>query len=164
MKFLKSIGFSQEVVTFMIRRAPSLLRTTEELLGRKMELLKSTGLIQEEVTYIISKDPTVLQLSEELLGRKMEFLIKDAGCGKIDVVRKPIMLTFQLEKRLIPRSVVRKLLMSKGLPVANKAFANFANPSDEKFVEKFVLPYEHDIPGLGQAYKNASVGKTEAIE
>ena len=111
---------------------------------------------------MIGKSPTVLQLSEELLGRIMEFLIKDAGCGKIDVVRNPALFTYHMEKRLIPRSIVRKLLMSKGLPVANKAFVSFMQPSEKDFLEKFVLPFEHDIPGLSQAYADAYAGKTGA--
>jgi mTERF domain-containing protein len=63
----------------------------------------------------------VLQISEEMVGRKMEFLIKEAGCDKLHLVRNTVLLTLSLEKRLIPpRSLVRKLLESKGLPVAKK--------------------------------------------
>jgi mTERF domain-containing protein len=63
----------------------------------------------------------VLQISEEMVGRKMEFLIKEAGCDKLHLVRNKVLLTLSLEKRLIPpRSLVRKLLESKGLPVAKK--------------------------------------------
>ncbi|XP_078150301.1 uncharacterized protein LOC144545609 isoform X2 [Carex rostrata] len=162
-KLLKSMGFSQEEVTYMISKAPNMLQLSEELLGRKMEFLKSLGLSQEEVIYMMSKAPTVFKLSMELLGRKMEFLMKEAGCGKIDVVRNPCLLVYNMEKRLIPRSVVRKLLMSKGLPVANKAFVSFMQSSEKNFLEKFVLPYEHAIPGLGQAYADACADKTGAI-
>ena len=113
---------------------------------------------------MISKVPKLLQSTEEFLGRKMEFLMEQAGCGMIDVVHNPTLLTYSMEKRLIPRCVVRKMLMLKGLPVANKAFVSFMQPSEKDFLEKFVLPYEHAIPGLGQAYANACVVKTGAIE
>ena len=43
----------------------------------------------------------------------MEFLIKEAGCDKLHLVRNKVLLTLSLEKRP-PRSLVRKLLESKG--------------------------------------------------
>lgn len=80
----------------------------------------------------------------------MEFLIKEAGCDKLHLVRNKVLLTLSLEKGLIPpRSLVRKLLESKGLPVAKKPFISFVQPNDKRFVDKFFLPYEHAFPGSG---------------
>jgi hypothetical protein len=56
-----------------------------------------------------------------------------------------------LENQLIPRSVVRKLQMAKGLPAANQKLACFMIPNEEKFD----LLYEHDIPRLYEAYADA---------
>ncbi|XP_078182176.1 uncharacterized protein LOC144575805 [Carex rostrata] len=162
--YLKSIGLSQKEVTCVISKAPEVLKISEESLGRKMELLKSMGLSQDDVTCVIGKFPAMLHLSDELLGRKMEFLMKEVGCGKIDVVRNPALFGYNMENRMVPRNIVRKILMLKGLPVANLSFATFAWPSNEKFVEKFVQPYEHHIPGLSQAYANACSGNIEAIK
>ncbi|XP_078150300.1 uncharacterized protein LOC144545609 isoform X1 [Carex rostrata] len=160
--YLKSMGLSQEDIARVIGKTPNVLQLSEELLSRKIELLKSMGLSQEDVTCVIGKFPTVLHLSEELLGHKMEFLMNELGCGKIDVVCNPALLGCHMQKRLIPRSIVRKMLMSKGHPMASKAFVSFIKPSEKDFLEKFVLPFEHDIPGLGQAYANACAGKTGA--
>ncbi|XP_078150454.1 transcription termination factor MTERF15, mitochondrial-like [Carex rostrata] len=132
----------------------------ESTIISRVDYLKSLGLSQEEVAIVICKVPMLLQRMEESLGRKMEFLMKEAGCGKIDVVHNPVLLCLSLEKRLIPRNLVRKLLKSKEFPVANKAFASFMQPSEKDFLEKFVIPYEHDIPGLGQAYADAYSGNT----
>ena len=85
--------------------------------------------------------------------------MKEAGCDKLHVIRNPFLFSCHLENRLIPRNIVRKLLMLKGIPVPK--FATFAKPSDEKFVERFILPYEHVIPGLHRAFADA--GSTEAI-
>ena len=74
------------------------------------------------------------------------------------------MLTLSLEKRLIPRSLVLKLLESKGLPVAKRGFLVFARQSEKKFLEKIVLSYEHTIPGLHRAYTDAVSCKTSAME
>ncbi|XP_078150276.1 transcription termination factor MTEF18, mitochondrial-like [Carex rostrata] len=133
------------------------------IIDAKLDNLTSMGLSPEEVALMISKVPTVLALPEKLVGSKMEYLIKEAGCDKIDVVRNPPLLTYSLENRLIPRNIVRKLLMSKGLPVANHKIATFIRPSEEEFVKKYVLPYEHAIPGLQKAYADASTGKIGGV-
>ncbi|XP_078150418.1 transcription termination factor MTEF18, mitochondrial-like [Carex rostrata] len=137
---------------------------SERTIDAKLNNLRNIGFSQEEVTLLISKAPLLLKISEKSMGRKMEFLMKEAGCDKLHVIRNPFLFNCGLENRLIPRNLVRKLLMSKGLPVANLKFASFARPSDENFVEKFILPNEHAIPGLHRAYADASAGKIEGVE
>ncbi|XP_078150686.1 transcription termination factor MTERF15, mitochondrial-like isoform X2 [Carex rostrata] len=124
--------------------------------------LKSLGLSHEEVTLLITKCPNVLEKTEKNIGQKMEFLLKQAGCGKIDVIKNPSLLTFSLEKRLIPRSLVRKLLKSRGIPAANNAFSSFMILNEKRFLEKYVLPYEETVLGLHQVYIDACAGKTAA--
>ncbi|XP_078150607.1 transcription termination factor MTERF15, mitochondrial-like [Carex rostrata] len=126
--------------------------------------LKSLGLSHEEVTLLITKCPNVLQITEKIMSQKMEFLLKQTGCGKIDVIVNPSLLTCSLEKRLIPRSHVRKLLKSRGIPAANNVFASFIKLTEKRFLEKYVLPYEETVPGLHQTYIDACAGKTAAAE
>ena len=92
----------------------------------------------------------------------MDFLIKEAVCDKLHVVRNPFLLNLSLEKRLIPRVLIRKLLESKGFPV--KALASCVGLNEVRFVEKFVLPYEHAIPGLHQAYRDACSGNVSGLK
>ncbi|XP_078150684.1 transcription termination factor MTERF15, mitochondrial-like isoform X1 [Carex rostrata] len=124
--------------------------------------LKSLGLSHEEVTLLITKWPQVLEITEKNIGQKMEFLLKQAGCGKTDVIQNPNLLTYSLEKRLIPRGLVRKLLKSRGIPAANNVFASFMRVNEKRFLEKYVLPYEGTVPGLNQAYIDACAGKNAA--
>ena len=133
------------------------------IIDAKLDNLRSMGFSQEEVALMISKAPMLLRVPEKLVGSKMEYLIKEAGCDKIDVVKYPALLSYSLENRLIPRNIVRKLLMSKGLAVANHKFVTFIKPSEE-FVRKYVLPYEHAIPDLHRAYADASTGIIGGVE
>ncbi|KAJ4743727.1 Mitochondrial transcription termination factor-like [Rhynchospora pubera] len=134
-------------------------KLSQHTIDRRLNNLKSLGLSQEEVNLIVSKDPLLLGLKEKLVSSKMEFLLKDAGCDKLDVVQNPTLLNLSLENRLIPRNVVRKLLMSKGSPPANYKLISLVTPTEKKFVEKYVLPYEHVIPGLHRAYADACARK-----
>ncbi|XP_078150234.1 uncharacterized protein LOC144545541 [Carex rostrata] len=134
----------------------------QRTIDARLNNLRSLGFSPEEVAVLISKYPLLLKKKEKLLGRKLEFLMKEAGCNKLHVIQNPSLLTLSLENRLIPRNTVRKLLMSKGLSVANLSFATFAILTDKQFVEKFVLPYEPAIPGLHRAFADA--GTIEGID
>ncbi|XP_078172489.1 transcription termination factor MTERF8, chloroplastic-like [Carex rostrata] len=136
----------------------------QSTIDAKLNIFRNLGLSHEEVTLMISKAPSLLSKSGKKLVRTMEFLINDAGCSKIDLVRNPSLLMYNLENRLIPRFIVRKLLMSEGLPVSQSALISFMSKKETCFVEKFILPYEHVIPGLHQAYADASDGKIVEIE
>ncbi|XP_078169196.1 uncharacterized protein LOC144563581 [Carex rostrata] len=112
--------------------------------------LKSLGLSHEEVTLLITTCPNVLQKNRE------EYKPKDG----VPVETNGLCL----EKRLIPRGLVRKLLKSRGIPAANNVFASFMVLNEKRFLEKYVLPYEGTVPGLQQAYIDACAGKTAATE
>ncbi|XP_078150355.1 uncharacterized protein LOC144545676 [Carex rostrata] len=137
---------------------------SQHIVEARLLYLKSLGLSQEEVALMFGKSPSLLAMQEELIGRKMEFLMKEVGCGKIDVVRYPVLFTLSLEKRLIPRNLVRKLLKSKEFPVANQAIISFVILTEQQFVKKFVLPYQYAFPGLLQAYVDVCAGKNAGTE
>ncbi|XP_078149184.1 transcription termination factor MTEF18, mitochondrial-like [Carex rostrata] len=125
---------------------------------------KNLGFSQEEVSLMISKSPYVLRIPEKLVGRKIEFLMKEAACNMSNIIQFPAILTYSLEKRLIPRNLVRKLLGSKGISVANRTFSSFVVLNEKRFVDVFVFPYEHAIPRLHQIYLDACAGKTATLE
>ncbi|XP_078149164.1 transcription termination factor MTEF18, mitochondrial-like [Carex rostrata] len=121
---------------------------------------KNLGLSQEEVSLMISKAPNLLRITEKMVVSKLEFLMNEAACDKLHIVRNPALFMYSMEKRLNPRNIVRKLLDLKGLHVGNLCFASFVMLTEKQFVKKFVLPYEHAVPGLHQAYIDACAGKT----
>jgi mTERF len=79
---------------------------------------------------------------------KVEFLIKEMGCDKLYLILNPSFFTYSLEKRLIPRNLVRKLLKSNEFPLGKRNLFAFARENKNQFKEKFIHPYEYVIPGL----------------
>ncbi|XP_078182290.1 transcription termination factor MTERF8, chloroplastic-like [Carex rostrata] len=136
----------------------------QSIIDARLHNLKSLGFSQDEVTSLVCSNPSILQKTEENIGSKVQFLIKEAGCDKLHVIRNTALLTLSLEKRLIPRSLVRKLLEKKGLPEGKRGLYSFAQPNEKQFLEKIVLPYEQTIPGLHRAYIDSVSGKTSAKE
>ncbi|XP_078156540.1 transcription termination factor MTERF8, chloroplastic-like [Carex rostrata] len=159
----EQLGVSRSTGTF-VDALNNVYFLSQSTIDAKLNFLRNLGFSHEEATLMISKAPPLLSRSEKTIGRTMEFLINEAGCNKNDLVRNPCLLMYSLKNRLIPRCIVRKLLMSKELPVAHRALPTFMNPTETNFVEKFILPYEHVIPGLHQAYADAFHGKIVEIE
>jgi mTERF domain-containing protein, mitochondrial len=136
----------------------------EHIINARLDNLKRLGFSQDEVTSLVNRSPNALKITEELMGRKLEFLIKEMGFDKLFVITNPVFLTLSLDKRLIPRNLVKKLLELKGLSGAKGSFTTYVIPNEKQFIKRIVLPYEQAIPGLHRAYINACSGKSSARE
>ncbi|BAS80936.1 transcription termination factor MTERF8, chloroplastic [Oryza sativa Japonica Group] len=133
----------------------------QDKIDAKVAVLKeSLGWSQEEVNLAVSKAPRILVASEERLRRNAEFLIDEVGLQPQYVARRSVLLMYSLERRLVPRHLVVKLLKERGLIEQDRCFFNAVAPTEEKFLEKFVVPFEGCVPGLADAYESACAGKT----
>ncbi|XP_078166499.1 transcription termination factor MTERF15, mitochondrial-like isoform X2 [Carex rostrata] len=123
------------------------------------EFFKNTyGWSQEEFCAAFRKYPVVLQLSEENVRSTMNFLMSKAGFEARSIALLPRILGCSLEKVLIPRYTVLSALESKGLK-KKCSFFSACLASERRFREIYVVPYEKDVPGLGEAYAAAYGGK-----
>ncbi|XP_062222000.1 transcription termination factor MTERF2, chloroplastic-like isoform X1 [Phragmites australis] len=131
----------------------------QEKVDAKVAVLKETlGWSQEEVNLAVRKAPRILVASEERLRRNAEFLINEVGLPPQYIARRSVLLMYSLERRLVPRHLVVKALKERGLVDQDRCFFNAVAPNEEKFLEKFVVPYEESIPGLADAYESACAG------
>nr|TKW41608.1 hypothetical protein SEVIR_1G328000v2 [Setaria viridis] len=101
----------------MFKRA---LQTVHNLnprtISAKMDFLKKAlGCSESELAIAVCQIPTLLTTSVRKLGRTVEFLKVDVGLEPGFIVRRPRLFIYGLEKRLIPRHYVIKVLKAKGL-------------------------------------------------
>ena len=130
---------------------------SKEKLAAKLELLKRTlGCSESEVSIAVSKMPQILGLSDVTLLRKIEFLVNEAAMEPQYIVQRPILLAFSLEKRLVPRHHVMKVLQEKGLLNSNMNLFSLAHLTEEAFKSKFIDSHKDSVPGLADAYAAAS--------
>ncbi|XP_078173384.1 transcription termination factor MTERF8, chloroplastic-like [Carex rostrata] len=123
------------------------------------EFFKNTyGWSQEEVCAAFRKLPHILVYSEEKVRSTMNFLMSKAGFEARSIASKPRLLGCSLEKVLIPRYIVLSALESKGIK-KKCSFLSACLASERRFREIYVVPYEKDVPGLGEAYAAAYGGK-----
>lgn len=120
---------------------------SEEKVEAHIKLMRNFGWSDSEFSTAIKKQPSCLGLSPDALQKKMEFLV-NVGCAPSYIAHRPKLLMLSLEKRLIPRLRVKKILESNGLCTAKHQLLHFFSIPDIIFLEKFVLPYKEKVPEL----------------
>ncbi|CAL5051933.1 unnamed protein product [Urochloa decumbens] len=132
---------------------------SKEKVAARLEFLKSTLSCHEsQVSTAVSKMPSILGISEECLHRKIQFLINEVGLEPQYVLQRPALFTYSLEKRLVPRHFVMKLLQTKGLLNSNVGFYTFAKTGKETFKLRYIDCHKDSVPGLADAYATACGG------
>ncbi|KAF9624936.1 hypothetical protein IFM89_015656 [Coptis chinensis] len=86
---------------------------------------------------------------------RVEFFTVKQNFELSDIVKNPVILALSLEKRIIPRCNVLKILYSIGLiGRVNAGSVTLAlTLNEEKFIEKYVTKYQVTVPEMVHAYK-----------
>jgi mTERF domain-containing protein len=134
-------------------------KITKEKVAARLEFLKSTlGCHETEIATAVSKVPTILGISEQCLHRKIQFLVDEVGLEPQYICQRSRLLGHSLEKRLVPRHCVIKVLRSKGLLNSNMSFYSFAQLGEETFKLRYVDRHKDSVPGLLDAYATDRTG------
>ena len=136
---------------------------SEEKIAAKVEFLKKTFRWSEsEVAIAVSKLPLILKHSKDRLRRMSEFLITQVGLEPEYIAHRPALLTYSLERRLMPRHYVVKFLKENGLLEQDRSYYTAVQVSENVFMEKFIHPYKEPVPSLAQDYAAACRGELPA--
>jgi mTERF domain-containing protein, mitochondrial len=126
---------------------------SEEKIAAKVEFLKKTFRWSDaEAGVAVSKLPLVLKHSKDRLQRMSEFLIIQVGLEPEYVAHRPALLTYSLERRLMPRHYVVKFLKENGLLEHDRSYYTAVQVSENVFMEKFIHPFMEAAPSLDQDY------------
>jgi len=131
----------------------------KEVVARRIRLLHSIGFSKDDVLAMVRKQPHVLGMSEKKLQGNMDFLVRDVGLGVPYIARRPALLTYSVERRLLPRHSLLKVLKAKELLKDDLDYYATAMMGEKFFVEKFVHPFEKQVPGLIDGYASKCLGK-----
>ncbi|RLN11604.1 hypothetical protein C2845_PM09G08660 [Panicum miliaceum] len=132
---------------------------SQEKLDEKIRALEMLGWSQDDVLMAVRKMPNLLNMSKERLQRNLDFLARDVGLEIPYIAQRPVLFMYSLERRLIPRHHLIKVLNANGL-LGDKydLYSAFAL-SEKKFLDRFMHPYKHMVPGLADAYTSSCSGK-----
>jgi mTERF domain-containing protein len=99
-------------------------------------------------------------LSEEKITKAMDFFQNKMGFSSADIARYPLVLSFSLKKRIIPRCSVIQILLAKGLLKNDLSRLTFLQFSDRCFLKRFVIKFQNVVPQLRDVYWS----KTDILE
>ncbi|KAL6635132.1 hypothetical protein ACP70R_027803 [Stipagrostis hirtigluma subsp. patula] len=129
-------------------------------LNAKLNFLKKVfGCSEAELGIAVCKSPSILSKSEGKVVRTLEFLKTVVGLEPSYTIRRPSLLGLSIERRLMPRHYIMKVLKAKGLVTKHIDFYSTVCYSEKRFVEKYLVPYNKSVPGLIDAYAAACTGQ-----
>ncbi|MCD7473079.1 hypothetical protein HAX54_014665 [Datura stramonium] len=124
-------------------------------LERKIGIFKRFGWSDDDVLKMFGKLPFSIGHSEIRIQKALNFYMNELGLEPAYMVSHPAMWTYSLEKRVIPRLQVLKILDEKKLERRNLSFYTVLLFTESKFIEHFVLPYKDQIPDLYESHKKS---------
>ncbi|KAF3772681.1 hypothetical protein EJ110_NYTH55616 [Nymphaea thermarum] len=128
---------------------------SEPVWDAKLKMLKEFGWTEEDILTAFQKTPLFLTISASNLKRKLEFFVEELSYKSLEIAAVPLLLTFSLEKRVIPRLAVIKLLDSKEIFRRKKSFHTILHMKDEEFHKEFVLKHKDECPDVLKVYGNS---------
>ncbi|XP_066319555.1 transcription termination factor MTERF2, chloroplastic-like [Miscanthus floridulus] len=147
--------------TFLFRQAVTAVASLgPETMASKLKMMaKILRCSDAEVARMVQRNPLVLTRSRERIQRACEFLTNVVGVDTKYIQDRPTILMYSLERRLVPRHYVMKVLLEKGLIRKDQSFYSMVTLSDNVFCSKFVHPHKDVLPSLADAYASACNGK-----
>jgi mTERF domain-containing protein len=137
-----------------------LLKMSKPKLESKFELYKRWGWSKDMALSAFKRNPICMLLSEEKITKAMDFLVNKMGWPSANIAINPSVLSFSLEKRIMPRFSVIQILLAKDLVKNDLSLSTILLPKERIFLEKFVIKFQNDIPQLLNVYQ----GKMDLLE
>ncbi|XP_026413229.1 uncharacterized protein LOC113309009 [Papaver somniferum] len=152
----KEMGFNPLYTTFLVA-IHALASMTEVNWKNKMDVYKRWGWSEAQIQAAFRRNPRCMMASEKKIMAIMSFLVNEMGYDSSSAAESPLIFDRSLKGRIIPRCSVTKILVSKGLIKELIPLSAVSAMIDEAFLEKFVLKYEQQVPGLMKLFKVRSI-------
>ncbi|MED6106457.1 hypothetical protein PIB30_005092 [Stylosanthes scabra] len=119
---------------------------------KKVEFYKRFGLTDDNIREAFVKHPFCMMLSEQKIEATMGFFLKELGWESVQVARRPVLLALNLDKRIVPRAAVVKILISNGVIRSGRHLSAYT-AKEETFFEKYVNRFKDQAPKLLKVYR-----------
>ncbi|XP_049369193.1 transcription termination factor MTERF5, chloroplastic-like [Solanum verrucosum] len=122
-------------------------------LEKKFGVFKSFGWSDDDILKMFRKLPFCVGLSEVRIHKALNLFMKELGFGTAYLVSHPAILVFSMEKRVIPRMQVMKILDEKKVERRKLDLYYALSLAETKFIDYFVHPYKDQMPDLYEQLK-----------
>ncbi|KAF5752216.1 hypothetical protein HS088_TW01G00124 [Tripterygium wilfordii] len=147
---VKRMGLKPPIFAFVM--ALSTLRGMSKMAWKKkINVYKRWDWSEEAILMAFRRFPLFMTVSEDKIMGMMNYFVNVVGVESSFVSRRPELLGYSLNKRIVPRSSVAMVLLSKGLVKASSLSRLFGS-SEKVFLEKYVYRYPEEAPQLLKLY------------
>ncbi|XP_004292615.1 PREDICTED: uncharacterized protein LOC101296837 [Fragaria vesca subsp. vesca] len=148
---VSEMGFDPKKFNFV--NAIAALSMKETTWKRCREAYMRWGWSEDHVMSAFKMYPQCMLFSEKKLMGTMDFLVNKMGRQSQAVAKYPYVLCYSLEKRIIPRFSVFRVLVLKGLIEENWSLGSVITISEKIFLDTFVNRYLSQVPQLLDVYQ-----------
>jgi mTERF domain-containing protein len=120
---------------------------------RKVTLYRSFGLSEDEVFSAFKTQPMILVLAEESIKKKVRFFLDELKIGIHDIVARPVILGYSLDKCILPRCAVLSVLMREGKIQRDIKLLPALLGACGRFSARYVLRHADHVPDVVKAYE-----------
>ncbi|GAU13397.1 hypothetical protein TSUD_126930 [Trifolium subterraneum] len=152
---VKEMGFDPLKANFVFALLV-IARMDKETWELKLKIFERWGWSKDICLLAFQKYPRYMVTSEKKIMKIMSFLVNDMGFTPEDIARWPAILNRSLEKTIVPRFTVIKILKSRGLIKSSLSLNSIIILNEKAFLERYVTRFEKDLPLLLDAYKGQS--------
>ncbi|XP_054811719.1 uncharacterized protein LOC129312946 isoform X1 [Prosopis cineraria] len=122
-------------------------------LAKRAEVYKKWGWSDDDILAASRKFPLCMIASEDKIDAIMEILVHKLGCDPSAISSTyPNVLGYSLNKRIVPRSAVLQVLLSKGLTKRKTLLSTFLY-TEKDFLRRFVLCHGQESNALLELYR-----------
>ncbi|RZC90807.1 hypothetical protein C5167_028639 [Papaver somniferum] len=149
---IKDMGFDPYKTTYLlaIHVINGLSKSNRE---SRVAVYRRFGLSEEQIHHAFRYHPLCMMTSEKKITSVMDYLVNQMGYSSSYIAQNPYIFCYSLEKRIIPRCSVYKILTSKGLVKNQFSLTSLLVISEKSFSMKFVKEYAQKVPQLSEVYK-----------
>ncbi|KAJ7960630.1 Mitochondrial transcription termination factor family protein [Quillaja saponaria] len=148
----KEIGFDPLKATFILA-IQVIIKMKKLNWESRLEVYRRWGWSRDDTLLAFRKQPHVMLVSEEKINKMMDFLLNKMGWPSECIARYPTILSYSLEKRIMPRCSVVQILKSKGLVNNDLRLGGFMGLSEKVFLKDFVTKFLETVPLLLNVYE-----------
>ncbi|KAG9148187.1 hypothetical protein Leryth_014124 [Lithospermum erythrorhizon] len=147
------MGFDSSKYKFVVA-FQTLCDMKKSTIERKKKVYSRWGWSECDIEAAFLAHPICMSLSETKINSAMDFLINKMGFQTRAIAKSPVLLFYNLEKRIVPRCQVARALILKGLRKKETTHViSLLQVSNERFMEMYMTKYPKELPQLLDLYK-----------